>query len=134
MRALVPPGDVFGALQPAFRINRRHATAPGCGDGLAVPVVHKVAGREHPVDAGRRGPSTCEDVPLIVDLELTSQDVAARDMTDRNEQAGDIQLPLLTGADVLKHYAFELVGPEQPGHDAVPGKADLGVRSGRAPA
>src|SRR5208282_940055 len=85
---LVQPGTVMVALQPALGINGRHATAPRCGDGLAVPVVHQVTGGEHPVDAGRRGPITGEDVTLFVKLELTSQDVAARDMADRNEQAG----------------------------------------------
>ena len=105
----------FVALQPAFRINRSHATCTGGGDGLAVPVVHQVTGCEHPVDTGRRRPVTGEDITLLIDLELTSQDVAARDMTDRNKQAGDGQLPFLTRPDVLELDAFELVGPDQPG-------------------
>ena len=88
------PAPCSWLSKPAFGINCCHAAGPGCGNGLAVPVVDQVTGCEHPVDAGRRGPVTGEDVTLFVNLELTSQDVAARDMPDRNEQAGDDPAPV----------------------------------------
>src|SRR5690349_13319061 len=88
--AQVPLG-VEGALGPAAR--GRH--------GLSVGVVDKVADREDPVQLGLGRRLLNLHVALVVELDLTLDELGARPVSDCDEGATDIQLLLLAGLGVL---------------------------------
>src|SRR3954470_22041022 len=78
--------------QPALGVDRRRGAGPGRGDGLPVDVVDHVTAGEHAVDVGARGRVLDLDVAGVVELELPREQLAARVVPDRDEDAGDRQL------------------------------------------
>ena len=66
----------------------RAAGARG-GDRLPVVVVDEVAGREDALEVGAGRRVVDEDVAVVVEVDLTGQQLRARVVADRDEQARD---------------------------------------------
>src|SRR3954453_23183424 len=64
------------------------ADGAGRGDRLPVRVVHQVAGGEHAGDVGAGARVLNLHVALVVDLDLVAEELAARVVADRDEDAG----------------------------------------------
>ena len=82
-------------------------------------------------DPGQVGPGTRvvdEDVAGVVEVHLAHEDVAARVVSDGDEQPGHLERALLPAAGVAQHQTREPVVAEHFGHLAVPGEADPLVR------
>src|SRR4051794_21844935 len=87
------PGSalVEGLGEPALGVDRGGHTGAGRGDGLAVDVVDHVTAGEDAVDV-RAGAGVLHlDVPLVVQLELAGEQLAARVVADGHEEPGDGQ-------------------------------------------
>src|SRR4051812_28753207 len=78
---------VEGVGQPALGVDRGGRAGTGGGDRLAVDVVDDVATGEDSVDVGTGGGVLHLDVALVVELELTDEQLAARIVPDRDEHA-----------------------------------------------
>src|SRR5512143_1958091 len=122
-RAVGEPGSLGGldglddgarVLAPVLLGVRRHvaqvplgvegALAPRTsgGDGLPVGVVDEVADRKDPAEA-RPGRGLLDDhVALLVQLDLSLDQLRARPVPDRNEGLAAIEFPLLAGLGVLE--------------------------------
>src|SRR6478735_4266438 len=85
------PGSalVEGLSEPALGVDRRRGPRAGRGDGLPVDVVDDVATGEHAVDVGAGAGVLDLDVALVVELELTGEQLAARVVPDGHEQPAD---------------------------------------------
>src|SRR5665213_2939575 len=78
--------------QPAFGVERGCTASAGCGDGLPVGVVDEVAAGEDSVEV-RAGRGRFDlHVAGLVEINLAAEQVAARVVADRNEQASHRQL------------------------------------------
>src|SRR3982750_3810105 len=80
---------VEGLGEPALGVDRRRGAGARRGDGLAVDVVDDVATGEDAVDVGAGARVLDLDVALVVELELTGEQLAARVVPDGDEQAAD---------------------------------------------
>src|SRR6476469_705659 len=82
---------VEGLGEPALGVDGRGRAGAGRGDGLAVDVVDDVAAGEDAVDVGAGARVLDLDVARVVELELAGEQLAARVVPDRHEQAADRQ-------------------------------------------
>src|SRR3954451_22738727 len=73
-----PSALVEGVGEPALGVDRRRGAGARRGDGLAVDVVDDVATREDAVDVRACTRVLDLDVALVVELELTGEQFAAR--------------------------------------------------------
>src|SRR3954451_22375048 len=78
--------------QPALGVDGGGGAGPGRGDGLPVDVVDHVTAGEHAVDVGARGRVLNLYVAGVVELQLPGEQLAARVVADRDEDAGDREL------------------------------------------
>ena len=113
-----------------FGVERRGAAGAGRGDRLAVGVVDEVAAGEDAGDVGAGGAALDEHVALGVELDDALDQLVARVVPDRDEQAGDRQLAGLTGDGVAQGDPGQLVLAVDGVDRAVPREADLGVGVG----
>ena len=75
-------------LQPAFRVDRRHAARSRGGDCLAVHVILDVPAGEDALDV--RGRAIVGDqVAGVFHLQLSAEEIRVRAMPDGDEQPGD---------------------------------------------
>src|SRR3954466_12430287 len=132
--ALVAPTENPPELQlyergdEAFRVQRGGATGAGSRDGLAVGVVDEIAGGEHARDVGAGAGVIDLHVAVVVHLDLTLEQLAARVVPDGDEDAGHIEDLGLAGPHVAQPGADDLaVVAEDLLDDAVPLDLDLRV-------
>src|SRR3954452_24947204 len=85
---------------PALGVQRRGTPGAGGGDGLPVGVVDEVTAGEDAGEAGTRAGGVDEDVPTLVEVDLAAEQVGARVVPDREEQAAEGQVALLAGDEV----------------------------------
>jgi hypothetical protein len=88
-------------------------------------VVDHVSTGEHAGDLRLRGRGVDEQVPVGVGLQLAGEELAARVVADRDEQAGDLQRGRLTGLRVPDGHAGDAVVAADAGDLAVPQELDL---------
>ena len=81
----------------ALGVQRGGAAGAGRGDRLAVGVVDDVAGGEDTGDVGPGAGRVDLEVALVVQVEQALEELGARVVADRDEQAGDRQLGGLAG-------------------------------------
>src|SRR5215210_1236149 len=92
VRLCPPPSALVEGLgQPALGVDRGGRAGAGRGDGLAVDVVDDVAAREDAVDVGARGRVLHLDVAVVVQLELTGEELAPGVVADGHEYAADVE-------------------------------------------
>src|SRR4051812_13996823 len=91
---------VEGLGEPALGVDRRGGAGARRGDRLPVDVVDDVATGEHAVDVGAGGGVVDHDVALVVQLQLADEQLGARVVPDRHEDAADRQLLGRAGLDV----------------------------------
>ncbi|OIQ71941.1 hypothetical protein GALL_464400 [mine drainage metagenome] len=108
-------------------VERCGAAGTRCCDRLAVGVVDGVAARDHSRDVRPRGPSLDHDVPLGVQFHLPDQQLGARHVADRHEDAGGGDVPHLAGLGVTQRYAGDLLVTLDRDDLAVPREGDLRV-------
>src|SRR5690606_14943114 len=132
LRGLGRVGGRLGGLaqggEVALGVQGGGAAGAGGGDGLAVGVVDGVAAGEDAGDVRGGGGGGDDDVAAVVELHLADEHVGARDVADRDEQAGRVQRPLLAGDGVAQGETGDLVGAVDGGDLAVPRELDLRVR------
>src|SRR3954449_4453546 len=78
---------VEGLGEPALGVDRGGGTGAGRGDRLPVDVVDDVATGEDAVDVRAGARVVDDDVSLVVQLELADEQLGARVVPDRHEQA-----------------------------------------------
>src|SRR5439155_856208 len=79
--------------QPAFGIERGHASGAGGGDRLPVVIVGDVSGGEDPLDTGVRPLGRCPlNVPFLVELELAPEEISIGGVADGGKVATRGQL------------------------------------------
>ncbi len=117
--------------QPALGLEGGHAPGSGRGHGLAVVVVHHVAGGEHPLHRGGGPPRVrADDVAVRRELQVPLEERGVRRVADGHEQPAHLQLPLLAGVRVdQSERGHELVA-DHVGHRGVPFHPDLRVGEG----
>jgi hypothetical protein len=98
---MAPDGRV-ALFEPTLDVQGRHAAAPGRRNGLAVPVIGKIARREDTLDTCSRGASLGQYVTLGVEGDLVPQDIGVRDVPDGNEDAPHIQKSFVSGLNVAE--------------------------------
>src|SRR5690606_3393408 len=101
------------------------AAGAGGGGGLRVDVVDHVAAGEYAGDLRLRGRGVDDQVPVGVGLQLAGEQLAARVVADRDEQAGDLQRGRLTGLVVADGQAGDAVLAADARDLAVPQELDL---------
>src|SRR3954451_18839489 len=79
---------VEGLGDPALGVDRGGGPGARRGDRLPVDVVDHVTAGEDTVDVGARARVLDLDVTVVVQLELTGEQLAARIVPDRDEQSG----------------------------------------------
>src|SRR5262252_4062421 len=84
---------------------RRHAALAGGGDRLSVNIVGDIAGREHARHRGRGREQRGLDVARRLHVDLAGHQLGGWRMPDRDEDAVDRPLALLTGFDVAENDA-----------------------------
>ena len=93
-------------------------------------MVDEVAAGEDAGQVGAGGAALDEDVALGVEVDDALDQLVARVVADRDEQAGDGQLAGLAGDGVAQGDAGQLVVTVDVGDLAVPGEPDLVVGEG----
>ncbi|EMF27163.1 sugar ABC transporter ATPase [Streptomyces gancidicus BKS 13-15] len=116
--------------EEALRVEGCRTAGTGRGDRLAVGVVHHVTGREDARDVGARRGCVDLQVALLVQLQLALEELGARVVTDRDEQAGHRQVGEFTRLDVAQLETRELLVTLDLGDLAVPDERDLRVGEG----
>ncbi len=71
----------------ALGVERSRATGASGGDGLAIDVVDEVAAGEDTGDVGLRRRVLDQDVAIVVKVDLSTQQLRAGIMANRDEQA-----------------------------------------------
>src|SRR4051812_37376998 len=102
-------GDVLELAEVALGVQRRRAAGARRGDGLAVVVVDEVARREDPRQVGAGRGVAGDDVAVLVELHLAGEQLRARVVADRDEQAGGRQRARLAGDGVAQGQRLEAV-------------------------
>src|SRR5689334_1574137 len=87
--------------QVVLGVQGRSTAAAGGGDRLAVGVVHQVAAGEDAGQVGPGAPALGEDVALVVQVDLATEQLGAGVVADGDEQPGRVQLAGLAGDGVL---------------------------------
>ena len=77
--------------QVPLGVQRRLAPGAGRGHGLAIGVIDQVAGREHAAQVGQRRPVLSDHVTVLVDVDLTLDQLGLGHVANRNERSGDRQ-------------------------------------------
>src|SRR5690606_38592468 len=95
--------------EPALRFERGHAAGCGGGDRLAVVVVHDIARREDAGHARSRPPGRRLDVAVLREIELATEKRGVRRVADGDEEAAQLEFPLLTGHRVLEPHTRDRV-------------------------
>ena len=114
----------------ALGVEGRRAAGAGRGDRLPVVVVDQVAAGEDAREVGAGRGLLDEDVAVLVEVDLAGQQLGAGVVTDRDEEAGRVELALLAGLGVDQGQAGELVVAVDRLHGGVPGELDLRVGEG----
>jgi hypothetical protein len=118
---VVQRGDV------ALGVEGGGTAGAGRGDGLPVVVVDEVAAREDAGQVGVRGGVPHEHVPVVVEVDLTGQQLRARVVADGDEQPGDLQRPGLAADGVAQRERLQPVLPVDLGDLGVPDDLELVV-------
>ena len=87
---MIESGDV------TLGVERGRAAGAGSRHRLPVVVVDHVTTGEDTVQVGARGGVVDEHIAVLVEVDLTAEQLGPRVVADRDEQAGDRQLALLT--------------------------------------
>src|SRR5690606_36527142 len=116
--------------EEALGVESGGTTGAGRGDGLAVGVVDHVTGAEDARDVGAGGGRVDLEVALLVQLQLTLEELGARVVADRDEQTGDRQVREFAGLDIAQLQTGELLVAQNLGDLAVPDERDLRVGEG----
>src|SRR5580700_8994447 len=106
-------------LEPSFGVDGRDAPGPGRRDGLAIDVVLYVAGREQTVDVRVRTKPRAH-VSVLLEIGLAHHQRRVRDVSDGDEDAGDVDHPGLAAQRVLHRESRDLVLAEHLGDFGVP--------------
>ena len=72
--------------QEALRVQRRHASRPGGGDGLAVGLVLHIAGGEDAGDRSLRAAGAGHDIAVGVQVQLAIQKSGVGQVADGEEE------------------------------------------------
>src|SRR5438270_6840321 len=113
--------------EPTLGVERGGAACAGGSDRLPVRVVDEVATGEHTVEVRARRRCLDHDITLTVEVDLASDELASRVVTDRDEQAGGLQRGALAGQDAAQREALDLVLADDVFDDGVPAELDLGI-------
>src|SRR5688500_14469769 len=129
-KILLKPGvepSVQGGDEP-LGVERRGGAGAGGGDRLPVDVVHQVTRGEHAGDAGVRGRVGHPHVAVFVHVDLAAEQLTARVVADRHEDAGHVEHPGVAGVHVadLQTGDLAVVAEDLFGY-GVPLDLDLGV-------
>ena len=88
-------------------------------------MVHQVAAGENPGQVGAGARRIDEDVTLVVQVDLTSDQLGAGIVANGDEQTGDGEFPGVTGDGVFNHNAVDLVITEHIHYLGIPHRLDL---------
>src|SRR5262249_6591284 len=124
----LPDSGVTERLQIALRFECGHTTRSGSGDRLPVDVILHVARREHTADRRASAAGRGEDVAVLVQVELTLEQLGVRRVPDRDEDARHRQLSDRTRLDVAQLQRVDASVAADVLDDAVPVEVDLRVR------
>ena len=116
--------------EETFGVQGCRAAGTGGSDGLPVGVVDQVAAGEDAVDVGPGARRVDEHVPGVVEVDLAGEQLRARVVPDRDEQAGGLEQASLAGRGVAQHDPAQLVLADQGLDLGVPDELDLGVLEG----
>ena len=80
----VTPDSGSLVFDPPLGIDGSHATTPGCGDRLSVGEILDVTTGKYTSDTGT-GTFYAADIAIVVEIDLASEQLSVRSMTDRNK-------------------------------------------------
>ena len=92
-------------FEPTLGVDRRGAAGAGSGDRLPVVVVLDITAREHPVDACAGALGLGDDVTVVLELELSDEQVGGRSMADGDKHTGERVLVDYAGLEVPDDHA-----------------------------
>src|SRR6267143_6205465 len=110
-----------------LRVQERLAAIPRGSHRLPVLVVVGVSGHEDSGDARLRLVPR-DDIPPRVEFDLPGEDLGIRIVADRDEEAIDLDLTLLSRLDILYLHSLDPARAKDILDDRVPDEADLRVR------
>src|SRR5438067_3481424 len=110
-----------------LRIERGGTAGAGGGDRLAVDVIDRVTGGEYPGEVGLCRRPVHQQESGFVHVELAAEQLRVGIVSDRHEQAGDVESRLDSGTNVAQSRAFDVLVAEDISHDGVPDEFNLRV-------
>ena len=82
--------------QESLAVQRGYTARTGCCNGLTIVRILHIPGGKDTLDRGLRGARLYADVTLVVEGELTVEQIGVRMVADGQEEAGQVDCALLT--------------------------------------